>query len=360
MAASVQGAATTLLDLTVGSVLRAILEANAAVALWMQWLIVQVLATTRLATSSGADCDSFGADFSFVRLPAISASGYVTFSRFTPSVAAFIPIGTAVSTSSNGQAFLVVGDPANQAYSAESAGYTIAAGIAGATVPVVASVAGRAGNVQPGAISMISSVVAGIDTVSNNLLLSGGTDAESDSAFKARFSNYLASLSRATNIAIGAVISAIQQGLSYTITENVNQAGTVQMGHFVVTVDDGTGNPSASILATVEQGVDAIRPVGTSFAVQGPVVELANIVMTLATSSNAAHQVAVGAVTAAIQSYIGSLPIGATLSYTKLAQLAYDASSMITNVLGLQLNGGMADLTPGIFGVVRVGTVAVS
>jgi uncharacterized phage protein gp47/JayE len=192
------------------------------------------------------------------------------------------------------------------------------------------------------------------------LLLSGGTDAESDSAFKARFSNYLASLSRATNIAIGAVISAIQQGLSYTITENVNQAGTVQMGHFVVTVDDGTGNPSASILATVEQGVDAIRPVGTSFAVQGPVVELANIVMTLATSSNAAHQVAVGAVTAAIQSYIGSLPIGATLSYTKLAQLAYDASSMITNVLGLQLNGGMADLTPGIFGVVRVGTVAVS
>ena len=52
MAASVQGAAS-LLDLTVGSVLRAILEANAAVALWLQWLIVQVLATTRLATSTG-------------------------------------------------------------------------------------------------------------------------------------------------------------------------------------------------------------------------------------------------------------------------------------------------------------------
>ena len=44
------------------------------------------------------------------------------------------------------------------------------------------------------------------------------------------------------------------------------------MGHFVVTVDDGTGGPSASLLATVQQAVDAIRPVGTSFAVQGPVV----------------------------------------------------------------------------------------
>ena len=71
MAASVQGAATTLLDLTVGSVLRAILEANAAMALWMQWLIVQTLSTTRLATSSGADCDSFGADFGFERLLAV-------------------------------------------------------------------------------------------------------------------------------------------------------------------------------------------------------------------------------------------------------------------------------------------------
>jgi hypothetical protein len=68
MAASVQGAAKSLLDLTVGSVLRAILEANASVALWIQWLIVQVLAATRLATSSGTDCDSFCADFGFSRL----------------------------------------------------------------------------------------------------------------------------------------------------------------------------------------------------------------------------------------------------------------------------------------------------
>ncbi len=360
MAASVQGAATTFLDLTVGSVLRAILEANAAVALWMQWLIVQVLATTRLATSSGMDCDSFGADFSFVRLPAISASGYVTFSRFTPSVAAFIPVGTTVSTSNNGQGFLVVGDPTNQAYSATSGGYTIAAGIAGVTVAVAASMAGSASNVQPGTISMISSVIAGVDTVSNNLALSGGMDAESDTAFKARFSNYLASRSRATNVAIGAMIASIQQGLSYTITENVNQAGMVQMGHFVVTVDDGTGNPSASLLDTVQQGVDVIRPVGTSFAVQGPVVEWANITMTLVTSSNSAHQTAVGYVTTSIENYIASLPIGATLSYTKLAQLAYDASNTITNVSSLLLNSGTADLAPGIFGVVRAGTVAVS
>ena len=42
MAAAVQSTATQLLDLTVGSTLRAILEANASLALWLQWLILQV------------------------------------------------------------------------------------------------------------------------------------------------------------------------------------------------------------------------------------------------------------------------------------------------------------------------------
>lgn len=53
MAAAVQSASAQLLDLTVGSTLRAVLEANASVALWMQWLILLVLQTTRAATSTG-------------------------------------------------------------------------------------------------------------------------------------------------------------------------------------------------------------------------------------------------------------------------------------------------------------------
>ncbi len=53
MAAAVEASATQLLDLTVGSTLRAVLEANASIALWMQWLILLVLRTTRAATSNG-------------------------------------------------------------------------------------------------------------------------------------------------------------------------------------------------------------------------------------------------------------------------------------------------------------------
>ncbi|OYV32382.1 MAG: baseplate protein, partial [Acidocella sp. 20-61-6] len=213
MAASVQGAATGLLDMSVGSVLRAILESNAALALWMQWLMVQCLATTRLATSAGSDADSFGADFGFARLPAVAATGSVTFARFSPSVAAQVPVGTSVSTSGNTAAFVVVADPSNAAYQGDAAAYELAAGVASVTVAVTASVAGSAGNVQPGAISVLSSAIAGIDTVSNQAALTGGMDAETDTAFRVRFGSYLASLSRATNISIGAAIAATRQGL---------------------------------------------------------------------------------------------------------------------------------------------------
>ena len=360
MAASVQGAAQNLLDLTVGSVLRAILEANASVALWMQWLIVQCLATTRLATSSGVDCDSFGADFGFTRLPAAAASGEVTFARFTPGIPAFIPVGTAVSTTANAQSFLVVGDTSNPAYSAAGGGFVLAAGVASANVPVVASVPGIAGNIQPGAVSLLGAAISGVDTVSNSSALTGGIDAESDVAFRARFGNFLGGLSRATNIALGSAISGIQQGLSYNISENVNQAGAAQLGFFVVTVDDGSGHPSAGLLATVQQAVNGIRPVGTGFAVQGPVVVSADISVTIVTSTGASHAAAVSAVATAIESYIANLPIGATLSYTRLAQLAYDASGTITNLSGLLLNGGTMDLVPPLFGAVRAGTVAVA
>jgi phage-related baseplate assembly protein len=360
MAAAVQGAATSLIDLSVGSVLRAILEANASIALWLQWLIVQTLATTRLATSTGTDCDSFGADFGFTRLPAVAAVGNITLARFTPTASAFVPVGTTVLTANNASVFAVTADGTNPAFSALPAGFTIAAGVGSLTVAAAAVVPGAAGNVQAGAVSLISSAISGVDTVTNNAAFTGGADAESDAAFRARFGNYLASLSRATNVAIGAAVSSIQQGLSFTISENVNQAGAAQLGHFVITVDDGSGAPSASLLGSVQVAVDAVRPIGTSFAVQGPVVERANVSLTLSTSPGSSHAAAITAVAGAIETYIAALPVAATLNYTRLAQLAYGASSSVTNISGLLLNGGTNDLTPPLFGAVRVGVVAVS
>lgn len=360
MAAAVQGAASQALDLTVGSVLRAILEANASLGLWMQWLIVETLLTTRLATSTGSDCDSFGADFGFARLPAAAAAGTVTFTRFAPVLSAFVPVGATVMTGDGSQSFMVTADPSNPAYAASPAGYALAAGVASIDLPVRAVAAGAAGNVLGGAVSLLTTAIAGIDTVNNAAPFGGGVDAESDGAFRARFGNYLASLSRATRGAIEAAVAGVQQGLSVTVSENVDQTGATSMGNFVVTVDNGTGDPPATLLATIRQAVDAVRPVGTRFAVQGPKVVTADVAMTLVLKPGTVAPTATGAVTNAIGAYIGSLPVGAMLPYSKLLQIAYEASAAVVNVTDALVNGGTADLVPPLFGAVRVGTISVS
>src|SRR5579875_2627202 len=197
-AAAVQGACAQLLDLSVGSVLRAVLEANASLALWLQWLIVLVLGTTRAATSNGADLDTWMGDYGVRRLPAVPAAGMVTFSRFTPGSAGLIPAGAMVRTSDGSQSFAVVASSANPAWNAALGGYVLAAGIASVEVPVSALVAGSAGNVQAGTITLLGTAMPGVDSVNNAAALSGGLDAEADTALRTRFANYIATRAEAT------------------------------------------------------------------------------------------------------------------------------------------------------------------
>ena len=359
-AAAVQGAARQLIDLSVGSTLRAVLEANAAMALWLQWLIVLVLQTTRAATSTGPDLDSWMGDFSLTRLPAVAANGVVSFSRFVPVTAALVPVGTVVRTADGTQSFTVVADAANAAFSVAQNGFVLAAGTASVSVPVVAAVAGVAGNVQAGAVSLIAAALPGVDTVGNAAPFLGGLDGESDAALRARFQNFLSSRSRATDVAVGYAVSSIQQGLQYAIQENVMPDGSARMGSFVVTVDDGSGNPSAALLSAVTAAVEAVRPVGSSFGVLPPVVSQAGVSMAVSVAAGAVQADVAAQVAAAISGYVNALPIGVALPWSKLAQLAYDASASVANVTSVLLNGGMADLVPGPTGVIKAGTVTVS
>lgn len=360
MAAAVQSAATQLLDLTVGSTLRAVLEANASIALWIQWMLLQVLQTTRAATSTGPDLDSWMADMSLTRLPATAATGVVTFSRYTPILAALIPNGASVRTADGTQTFSVTMDTTNIAWSTAQSGYVVAAGAASLDVPVSAQIAGSNGNVQAGAVVQVVTAIPGIDTVNNASAFLNGLDAESDGAFRTRFQNYMASRSRATLNAVANAIASVQQGLQYTIQENVEPGGTPQLGNFVITIDDGSGTPATSLITAVSTAVDQVRPIGSTFSVQPPTVMTAAISMTITTNNNAAVASVIAAVGAAIQSYVNTLAVGAPLYMTRLSQVAYAASSAVANVSQLTLNGGTADLSPGTAGVIKSGTISVN
>lgn len=360
MAASVQASGKHLLDLSAGSALRAILEANASAGLWMQWLIVQVLQTTRAATSTGADLDTWMADFSFARLPAARASGTVTFSRYSALATAFIPAGALVNTSDGTQTLTVVADPTNPAYVASAGGYQVPAGLSSFNAAVQAQVPGAQGNVLAGAVTLLASAIPGIDAVSNASPLAGGRDAETDAAARSRFQSFIDTRSRATARAIGFAVASVQQGLTYTLQENVDTSGASRPGSFVVTVDDGSGAPSASLLGSVYAAVDAVRPVGSLFAVQPPLIVPANVTMMLAAGAGSAAADVTSAVSTSLSNYIEALPIGALLSCSKLASIAYLTSSTISNVTSTTINGAPLDLAVPPSAVVKPGTVVVS
>jgi uncharacterized phage protein gp47/JayE len=361
--AAIQGAATQLLDLTVGSTLRAIVEANASLALWMQWLMVQVLRTTRAATSQGSDLDTWVGDFGVTRVAAVAAYGTLTFSRFSPTTAAFIPTGTLVKTSDGTQSFNVVADDTNPAWSpaqgGTQSGYAVAAGTASVSVPALAATAGSAGNVQPATITLIAAALPGIDTVTNSLVFAGGLDAETDAALRTRFSQFLASRTRATPTAIAYAVASVQQGLTTLLLENQTPDGTARPGTFTFIVDDGSGNPPAALLANVSAAIEAVRPLGASYAVQLPAVVRPTVSMAITTAASSNHAAVVSEVVAALTSALSQLPIGGALPFSRLAAIAYAADPSITNVTSVALNGLTIDFSPPPTGVIKPGAITV-
>lgn len=358
--AAIQARTRTFQDLTVGSILRAVVEASAAVVLFLQGLIVQLLSITRASTATAADLDSWAADYGFARLAALQATGQATFARFTATSQAVVTIGAQVQSADGTQTYNVTLDTANAAYSATLGGYVLAAGVTSVTVPVQAVTAGAGGNVGIGTISVLIQAVPGVDTVTNAASLVNGSNAETDTAMRVRFVAYIASLSKGTKAAVGYAITSLQPGMSYSLVENYLYNGTAQMGNFYVVVDDGTGTPSTALQNSVYTAIDAVRPETSTFSVNAPVVVTANVVMTITTASGYTHSAVVTTVQTALTNYINALTLGQTLAYTRLAQIAYDASAGVTNVSGVTLNSATVDLTASTLQVIKAGTISVA
>lgn len=357
----IQGASSNaLVDFSVGSILRAVIEGAGAIVMWLQGMILQLLTTTRAATSAGSDLDTWMADYGLARLGATSASGTVTFARFTPTAQAIVPLGSIVQTADGTQQYVVIADTAQAAFVASSGGYVLPPSTASVTATVQAITGGTIANAAAGAVNTLGQSISGVDTVVNGSAFTSGADAETDAAFRARFVNYIASLSKATRAAVSYAISSVQSGLGFTITENVNYAGTAQPGYFYVVVDDGSGTPPSPLLTAVTMAIDAVRPLSSTFNVYAPTVVTANVAASIATAAGYTHATVVAQVVAAITTYINGLPLGVALSWSRLYQIAYDTSPGVTAVAGLTLNGGTSDVSATAKQAIVAGTVAIT
>jgi hypothetical protein len=93
----------------------------------------------------------------------------------------------------------------------------------------------------------------------------------------------------------------------------------------------------------VYAAIEAVRPLAVHFGVFAPMVVKVKAQMKIQTAG-ADHTTTAAQVTEAIKNYINALGLGATLPFTRLAQIAYDASPAVKNVSAVQLNGATDDL----------------
>jgi uncharacterized phage protein gp47/JayE len=357
--AAIQGAASGLIDFTIGSILRAVVESVSQVVLWLQGLIIQLLTVTRLATSTGTDVDTWGTDFDLPRLPAATATTEETFGRFSATQQAVVPIGSSVETADGSQQYVVIIDYTNRAYSNPLGGYVLPIGTLSINCPVQASVAGSGGNCVPGAINTITSSIPGVDFCTNAAAVENGQDAETDAAYKIRFIAWINSLSRAVKAAINLAVISTQLNVTCSLVENMAYNGNPQPGFFYVVANDGTGNPPQSLLNAIGQAVESVRGFTITYAIFPPVIIPATVSMSITVGIGFDVTTTITAVENAISVYMAQLNLGQAMPWSRLAQLAYDASPGVLDVLNIRLNGAQADIAPTNQQVIELTSISV-
>jgi uncharacterized phage protein gp47/JayE len=320
--------------------------------IFVQSQVKTVNLLTRAATSSGADLDTWMADFSFTRLPAIAASGTVQFSvNRVLSSNVKIPLGTIIQTLDATIQYQVIADLNQSAYTPSQNAYVLPAGDLEINVTVQAVKTGSAQNVQVAALNTLVSSISGINNVTNLAAFQNGADAESDAAFRNRFKLFINSVNgKATPGGIYSAALNTPGVVACSVIENFDQYGNPRPGYGTIVVDDGSGNPTSDLLNTVFNNVFVVRGFTTEIAVVGPTkVNVAislNVKIVIPIGSIKTQSTVLTAVEFAIIDYVNSLEIGDTLYLSEIIFAAMNADPTVKAVQpgATTLNSAQADL----------------
>lgn len=236
-------------DFQPGSVVRTLMEAPAVE---IEELYIQMFLGLRDAIPV-ATFLSFGFD----KLPAKTAIGYVSISTSAAHAEAItIPVGTAFSTT-DGRSYVAIEDvvwlPTQDVV----------------RVKVASTAVGQAGNVAAGVI--VLSPLFDADYVIRNSVIDNGRNAETDAEREARFSEFIASLSRGT---VSACMYAVRMtkilDANGNVFEYVTQTGIhEEPGNVRIFIYSNQGSPSEALLNAAQLAIDGSRDVTTGAIVPG-------------------------------------------------------------------------------------------
>ncbi len=355
------GTTTTFTD---GDPLLAIWQSVAVEMDFLQAQIQIVLGLARAQTATGADLDTWMAQFNFTRLASTFATGQETFTRLTASATPItVFAGSVVQIVGGATQYVVIGDVGLPTWSAAANGYVLAVGQTTLAATIEALVAGPASNVLANTLTQFGTSIPAIDVITNPSPITNGVNGESDADFRARFILYLATLAKATKSAILAAAKSVQQGLLINLLENQRPDGSTLLGSFTVVADDGSGAPPASLITAIYNAVDATRAFSVQPFVVAPMALAVQIAISVRLVDATLAALTNPAVQNAIASMVNALGPGQRLDNSALITVALGVANVASvNASALTINAGSADLVPAITQEVRttVGAISVS
>ena len=270
-------------------------------------------------TALASDLDRVAAAYGMTRKAAAAAVGDVTFTG-TPGA----PIGAAVPVSTQAGFVFLTDEQATI-----PAGGTI-------TVGVTAALTGARGNVGAGAVTVVPISVAGVDSVTNSLAMTGGADTESDTAFRARLLQKI-QLPSASGIESDYVRWALEvQGVEAARCVGLwNGPGTVK----VIIAGASMQPADGETLQRCEEHLEVVRPIGAQVTVASVASVVVNIAANVDLAAGYTLQTVTDAFSGALLAYFQEQALSSSyLSHAKMGALLLSVPGVL-DYTGLLLNG---------------------
>ena len=311
---------TQITDFNVGSVARTLIEAPA--------IEIEELYQMMFVGLREAIPVSIYNSFNFTALPVEGASGVARFSSLSPvATNVLIPTGTLIRAPSSIYEYATMVD------------VMLLTGQSTVDVMVYCRSLGSITNALAGTITEIVVPISGINAVINQLAFTTGRDAETDVERKQRFIAYISGLARGTVSAVeyGAKLATVNDGLGNVI-EDVQFSKIIEpyltdstqpVGYAKLYVHNGGGGTSPLIVASATQVINGYY---TADGTPVPGWKAAGIKMDVIAANDVPVTVTAvltisslydpfttrAAAVLAVQTYIGALDIGVSVSQSEI------------------------------------------
>lgn len=333
------------IDFSDGEPLKTIIEAIMQEMDNQYWQLKQLYDNSFLDTAYGDDLTNLVKLMGVNRLSAVNATGRVKFYRATAAVLDyFIPEGTIVET---------LPDSEGKTYSyATTENVTLATGQLSVYANISAVVPGTDSNVVTNKIVIINNPPLGIESVTNDEVIIGGEDGETDESLRARASDALEASGQGT-------INAITNKVSST--PGVKTVNVIDMNRGIGTIDilvlgDEIPMPQSK-KDEISAVVNSCKAGGIDFQIIEPTSISQNITITLTLASGADSVTMIAATNTAITNYFNTLGIGDSFIKNQLIKDILDSN---VNIIDVNMTTPTNNVTAGSTSIITLGTVTIS